>query len=63
MMIVEILILTDPLRSLIMEDADSVTLQHAAIKEGMVTIYEDGFTKALAGLTSISEVVRVTTEK
>lgn len=63
MMIVEILVITDHLRSLIMDEADSVTLQHAAAKEGMTSIYEDGFNKALAGLTSLSEVIRVTADK
>jgi general secretion pathway protein E len=63
MMIVEILLLTDRLRTLIMDGADTVALHQAAVEEGMMAIYDDGLHKALSGLTSLSEVMRVTAEK
>jgi Type II secretory pathway, ATPase PulE/Tfp pilus assembly pathway, ATPase PilB len=40
--------------------ADAVQAQ--AVKEGMVTMFEDGFIKAAQGKTSIEEVLRVITE-
>jgi len=37
-------------------------LRAAAIKEGMLTMFEDGIRKSLAGVTTIEEVLRVTRE-
>lgn len=63
LMIVELLTMTEALRSLIMKGADASALHAQAIKEGMVAIYDDGLLKALDGLTSFAEVVRVSSEK
>ena len=41
--------MTDPMRSLVMRHATATDLRAAAIKEGMVTMYEDGMRKALEG--------------
>ncbi|MEO8740968.1 MAG: type II secretion system ATPase GspE [Casimicrobiaceae bacterium] len=60
--IMEMLPMSDPLRSLIMRHATSTELRAAAIKEGMLTMYEDGIRKSLAGVTTIEEVLRVTRE-
>jgi general secretion pathway protein E len=60
--IMEMLPMTDPLRSLVMRHATSAELRAAAIKGGMVTMYEDGMRKALAGMTTFEEVLRVTRE-
>ena len=60
--IMEMLPMTDPLRSLVMRHATSTELRAEAIKEGMVTMYEDGMRKALAGITTFEEVLRVTRE-
>jgi general secretion pathway protein E len=60
--IMEMLPMTDPLRSLVMRHATSTELRAEAIKEGMVTMYEDGMRKALAGVTTFEEVLRVTRE-
>ena len=38
-------------------------LQVQAQKEGMDTMYEDGLRKAVAGQTTIEEVLRVTTQQ
>jgi general secretion pathway protein E len=35
-------------------------LHRAAVKEGMRTMYDDGMAKALDGLTTVEEVLRVT---
>jgi len=54
--------MTDALRSLIMRHATSTDLRAEAIKGGMVSMYEDGVRKAVAGVTTFEEVLRVTRE-
>lgn len=61
-MIVELLVMSDSFEHLIITGADSLTLQMQAAKEGMITLYQDGLSKAIAGVTSLAEVVRVTSE-
>jgi len=60
--IIEVLPMTDALRSLIMRHATASELRAAAIAEGMETIYENGLKKAVEGVTTIEEVLRVTRE-
>ena len=60
--IIEMMTMTDHLRSLIMRHATSGDLRAAAIQEGMETMFENGLRKALAGTTTIEEVLRVTRE-
>jgi general secretion pathway protein E len=60
--IMEMLPMTDPLRSLVMRHASSTDLRAEAIKGGMVSMYEDGVRKAVAGVTTFEEVLRVTRE-
>jgi general secretion pathway protein E len=60
--IIEMLVMTDTLRSLIMRHATAGEIRTAAIAEGMETMYENGLRKSLAGLTTIEEVLRVTRE-
>jgi general secretion pathway protein E len=60
--IMEMLPMTDPLRSLVMRHATSTDLRAEAIREGMTTMYEDGMRKAVAGTTTFEEVLRVTRE-
>jgi general secretion pathway protein E len=60
--ILEMLPMSDPLRSLVMKHANSNELKAAAQREGMVSMYEDGMRKALAGQTTFEEVLRVTRE-
>jgi general secretion pathway protein E len=45
-----------------MRHATSAELRAEAIKEGMVTMYEDGMKKAMNGVTTFEEVLRVTRE-
>ncbi|HRD48204.1 MAG: type II secretion system ATPase GspE [Candidatus Competibacter sp.] len=61
--IMEFLVMSDPLRRLVLKHADAGELQTAAQQEGMDTMYEDGLRKAVAGLTTIEEVLRVTTQQ
>ncbi len=58
--IMELLIMSDPLRRLVLKHADAGEIQEIARSEGMLTMYEDGLRKAVAGLTTIEEVMRVT---
>ncbi|MEF3076594.1 type II secretion system ATPase GspE [Methylobacter sp. Wu1] len=60
--IIEFLLMTDPIRKLIMAHEEAGTIQKLAIEQGMVTMSDDGLQKALQGITTIEEVMRVTTE-
>ena len=60
--IMEMLPMTDPLRSLVMKHATASELRAEAIREGMLTMYEDGLRKAVRGVTTLEEVLRVTRE-
>jgi len=55
--------MTDPLRRLVLKHADAGELQAEAQRSGMDTMYEDGLRKAVAGQTTIEEVLRVTTQQ
>jgi general secretion pathway protein E len=60
--IIEMMTMTDELRSLIMRHATSGDIRVEAIREGMETMFENGMRKSLAGITTIEEVLRVTRE-
>jgi general secretion pathway protein E len=60
--IMEFLVMSDPIRRLVMQHADMGKLEEQARSEGMRTMYEDGLVKSLAGTTTIEEVLRVTSE-
>lgn len=60
MTISEILVMTDELRGLVAARADAAALRKAAIRGGMRSMQADGIQKALAGLTTADEVLRVT---
>jgi general secretion pathway protein E len=61
--IMEMLPMTDTIRSLIMRHAVSGDIRRQAIEEGMQTLYEDGLRKVLAGVITLDEVLRVTREE
>jgi general secretion pathway protein E len=58
--VIETLVVDDEIRRLILRHAESKELQHAALAAGMVSMYEDGLRKALSGVTTIEEILRVT---
>ena len=60
--IIEMMPMTDALRALVMKHATSTELKAQAVRDGMVTMYEDGLRKALAGTTTVEEVLRATRE-
>lgn len=61
--IYEVLENSNSIHKLILSDATSENIQEQAIKEGMITMRIDGFIKQLRGLTSVEEILRVTTDK
>lgn len=61
--IFEMLEMTSQLESIILEGLSERKLQDEAARQGMMTMRQDGFLKALKGLTSIEEIVRETDEK
>ena len=54
------LVASDPLRDLIIARENSMRIREVAMKEGMMTLRQDGWRKVIAGLTSLDEVNRVT---
>ena len=60
--IIEFLPMSDSIRKHVMEHKEAGVIQQQAIQDGMLTIYEDGIVKALNGITTLDEVLRVTTE-
>jgi general secretion pathway protein E len=60
--IIEFLPMTDPVRKLIMAHEEAGAIQKLAIAEGMETLYENGLVKVIQGITTLEEVMRVTSE-
>jgi len=60
--IFETLPVTPKIASLVLESADSATMEKEAIQEGMITMKQDGYLKVLQGITTVEEVLRVAQE-
>jgi general secretion pathway protein E len=60
--IFELLVVDDDIRKLILKNADSNQIRRAAKENGMRTLLEDGAEKIKAGVTTLSEILRVTQE-
>jgi general secretion pathway protein E len=60
--IMEFLVMSDPIRRMVMQHADMGKIEEQARSEGMRTMYEDGLVKAMQGTTTLEEVLRVTQE-
>ena len=58
----EILRVSEGIRNLIMSNATSDDIEKQAKKEGMTTMLEDGVVKCVQGVTTIEEILRVTSE-
>lgn len=58
----ELLIMTDDIRRLVMTNAPARKIEEQALLEGMETMYDDGIRKSVRGLTTIEEVIRVTSD-
>lgn len=58
--IYEILLFNEEIRTLCLQSATSDEIKKAAVRAGMRTLRQDGFVKALKGITTIEEVMRAT---
>ncbi len=58
--IYEMLPLEEEIKSLVVERANATQIKRAAMKSGMRTLRQDGIDKVKAGVTTLSEVLRVT---
>ena len=56
----ELLVITEAVRSLVIERASVSELRIRARTEGMRTLRQDGITKVLAGITTVEEMIRET---
>jgi len=61
--IFEFLKISEEIQRLILEKKDSNIIKEAARKNGMRTLREDGWVKVKQGITTVSEVLRVTQEE
>lgn len=60
--IFEVLVMSDTIGRLVLEHRPTGEIEDQAKKEGMITLIQDGFLKALEGVTTIEEVLRVAEE-
>ena len=61
--IFEVLKASDPISRLVLEKQPTQAIEEQAIKEGMITLRQDGFLKVLQGKTTAEEVLRVSREE
>jgi type II secretory ATPase GspE/PulE/Tfp pilus assembly ATPase PilB-like protein len=60
--IFEVLPVTEKVSRLILEKAPASKIEDQAIADGMITMTQDGYLKAIEGTTTIEEVLRVSKE-
>ncbi|MFA7245066.1 MAG: ATPase, T2SS/T4P/T4SS family [Candidatus Magasanikbacteria bacterium] len=60
--IYEVLVVTEAITKLINERGTAQDIKELAEKNGMMNLFEDGIIKAIQGLTTIEEILRVTKE-
>lgn len=60
--LMEILLLNDEIKAKILETAEASALREVAVRNGMRTLRDTGLIKVGEGLTTIDEILRVTTE-
>ncbi len=61
--IYEIITVLEPIREMILNRASSQQIKQRAVSLGMKTLRQDGLAKVLQGLTTITEVLRVTQQE
>jgi len=57
--ICEVLLISDKLSTMIANGASRDELREEAFREGFKTMLQDGISKALQGITSLEEILRV----
>ena len=60
--IYEVMDVNNDIQKLIVDRATSSEIQRLAVSQGMITMRQDGYLKALTGLTTLEEVNRVTSD-
>ena len=60
--IFEVLLMTDEIRSMALQQASTSEIRRLAVQMGMKGLREDGWRKVAAGLTTVDEVIRLTQE-
>ncbi len=60
--IYEVMDVNESIQQLIINHATSAEIQRLAVSQGMITMRQDGYLKALAGVTTLEEVNRVTSD-
>jgi type II secretory ATPase GspE/PulE/Tfp pilus assembly ATPase PilB-like protein len=60
--IYELFVVTEEARRLILQKAPTGTIRRHAAERGLVSLREDGWAKARAGVTTVEEIRRVTQE-
>ncbi|MBC7565266.1 Flp pilus assembly complex ATPase component TadA [Candidatus Saccharibacteria bacterium] len=60
--IYEVMDVNQDIQKLIVEKSASSEIQRLAVSQGMITMRQDGYLKALSGVTTIDEVNRVTSD-
>jgi type IV pilus assembly protein PilB len=60
--IYEVMDVNTDIQKLIVEHATSSEIQRLAVSQGMITMRQDGYLKALTGVTTLEEVNRVTSD-
>ena len=58
----EVMDVSEEIQKMIVERATSAAIQRKAIEQGMITMRQDGYLKALQGITTLEEVNRVTSD-
>lgn len=58
----EVMDVTEQIQELIVKRSTSAEIQKKAIEQGMITMRQDGYLKALQGITTLEEVNRVTSD-
>ena len=61
--IYELLEITEDVRSLIVRKAPTGEIRRHAVTHGMLTLREDAWAKACAGVTTVAEILRITQEE
>jgi type IV pilus assembly protein PilB len=57
--IYEVMPISEEVSRMILKNASAAELEQAALKNGMMLMKQDGYIKALSGMTTIEEVIRV----
>ncbi len=55
----ELLVVNEPFREAVLKKVPTLALEEIAIKQGMRTLWQSGLARALAGQTTLEEIIRV----